>query len=48
MRLLELSGNLLFRRGAQYVAARLREEDGVARAREVLRDVLGQEPASVR
>ncbi len=47
-RLLELSGNLLFRRGAQYVAARLREEDGVARAREVLRDVLGQEPASVR
>ncbi|ANN18359.1 glycosyl transferase [Amycolatopsis orientalis] len=38
-RLLELSGNLLFRRGAQYVAARLREEDGVARACEVLRKV---------
>ncbi|WP_414940304.1 glycosyltransferase [Amycolatopsis sp. cmx-11-51] len=38
-RLLELSGNLLFRRGAQFVAARLRAEDGVARAREVLRDV---------
>ncbi|WP_181776585.1 glycosyltransferase [Amycolatopsis pittospori] len=38
-RLLELSGNLLFRRGAQYVAARLREEDGVARAREVLWNV---------
>ncbi|EMD25381.1 glycosyltransferase [Amycolatopsis azurea] len=38
-RLLELSGNLLFRRGAQYVGARLREEDGVARACEVLRQV---------
>ncbi|WP_410663896.1 glycosyltransferase [Amycolatopsis sp. lyj-84] len=38
-RLLELSGNLLFRRGAQYVGARLRAEDGVARAREVLREV---------
>ncbi|WP_410605128.1 glycosyltransferase [Amycolatopsis sp. lyj-90] len=38
-RLLELSGNLLFRRGAQYVGARLREEDGVARAREVLQEV---------
>ncbi|RSN16793.1 glycosyl transferase [Streptomyces sp. WAC 05977] len=38
-RLLELSGNLLFRRGAQYVAGRLREEDGVARARQVLRSV---------
>ncbi|MFC9258118.1 glycosyltransferase [Amycolatopsis thailandensis] len=38
-RLLELSGNLLFRRGAQYVGARLREEDGVARACEVLRRV---------
>ncbi|MEV6910832.1 glycosyltransferase [Amycolatopsis sp. NPDC051071] len=38
-RLLELSGNLLFRRGAQYVAARLREENGVTRACAVLRDV---------
>ncbi|RSN54298.1 glycosyl transferase [Amycolatopsis sp. WAC 04182] len=38
-RLLELSGNLLFRRGAQYVAGRLREEDGVARARDVLREL---------
>ncbi|MFE6616080.1 glycosyltransferase [Amycolatopsis sp. NPDC057786] len=38
-RLLELSGNLLFRRGAQFVAARLREEDGVARARDVLREL---------
>ncbi|WP_340685529.1 glycosyltransferase [Amycolatopsis coloradensis] len=38
-RLLELSGNLLYRRGAQYVAGRLRDEDGVARAREVLREL---------
>jgi sterol 3beta-glucosyltransferase len=36
-RLRELTGNPLFRRGAQYVGARLRAEDGVARACSVLR-----------
>ncbi len=36
-RLQELTGNPLFRRGAQYVGARLRAEDGVARACSVLR-----------
>ncbi len=35
-RLRELTGNPLFRRGAQYVGARLRAEDGVARACSVL------------
>lgn len=38
-RLRELTGNPLFRRGAQYVGARLRAEDGVARACSVLSDV---------
>ncbi|WP_410642613.1 glycosyltransferase [Amycolatopsis sp. lyj-346] len=37
-RLRELTENPLFRRGAQYVAARLRGEDGVARACSVLRE----------
>ncbi|MGV9362190.1 glycosyltransferase [Amycolatopsis sp. NPDC003731] len=36
-RLRELTGNPLFRRGAQYVGARLRAEDGVARACSLLR-----------
>ncbi|WP_370963074.1 glycosyltransferase [Amycolatopsis sp. cg9] len=36
-RLRELTGNPLFRRGAQYVGARLRAEDGVAHAVSVLR-----------
>jgi UDP:flavonoid glycosyltransferase YjiC (YdhE family) len=36
-RLRDLTGNPLFRRGAQYVGARLRAEDGVARACAVLR-----------
>ncbi|WP_410586583.1 glycosyltransferase [Amycolatopsis sp. lyj-23] len=35
-RLRELTGNPLFRRGAQYVGARLRAEDGVARACSIL------------
>jgi UDP:flavonoid glycosyltransferase YjiC (YdhE family) len=36
-RLRELTGNPLFRRGAQYVGARLRAEDGVATAVSILR-----------
>ncbi|MEQ0565623.1 glycosyltransferase [Amycolatopsis sp. NEAU-NG30] len=36
-RLRELTGNPLFRRGAQYVSARLRAEDGVAAAVSILR-----------
>jgi UDP:flavonoid glycosyltransferase YjiC (YdhE family) len=36
-RLHELTGNPLFRRGAQYVGARLRAEDGVATAVSILR-----------
>ncbi|SEF21459.1 UDP:flavonoid glycosyltransferase YjiC, YdhE family [Amycolatopsis pretoriensis] len=35
----ELTGNPLFRRGAQYVGARLRKENGVAHACSVLREV---------
>ncbi|MFJ9786552.1 glycosyltransferase [Amycolatopsis sp. NPDC101161] len=38
-KLKELTGNPLFRRGAQYVAARLRRENGVAHACSVLREV---------
>lgn len=38
-RLREVTGNPLVRRGAQYVGARLRAEDGVARACAVLREV---------
>ncbi|MFJ1759218.1 glycosyltransferase [Amycolatopsis sp. NPDC088138] len=39
VRLRELTGNPLYRRGAQYVGARMRAEDGVARACSVLREV---------